>query len=185
MPYQCRTNPTHILYLYAHVHSPAVSDCSVSAQGLVHFSPKPPVLAPSLRLHAAVCGHRERTAALFDFKLLQLINYPASGAHIGLVPFYSACLVSSGLAPFTGSCSASRWSQLPTPPSLIRTFYKPGPLPARHLALGEPPSFWSLTFNFVLQPFHDSRKSLSFHRMGGARDLQYPTPLRYRHSFVK
>lgn len=135
-----RYNAAPIQHTYTHVHSPAVSDCSVSAQGLVHFSPKPSVLAPSLRLHAA-CLRPCRANGNSSLQAVQLINCPASGAQIGLVPF--AQLVLSGRS--RSQLSASRWSQLPSL-SLIRTFYKPGPLPARHLALGEPPSCWSLTF---------------------------------------
>lgn len=149
-----RYNAAPIQHTYTHVHSPAVSDCSVSAQGLVHFSPKPSVLAPSLRLHAA-CLRPCRANGNSSLQAVQLINCPASGAQIGLVPF--AQLVLSGRS--RSQLSASRWSQLPSL-SLIRTFYKPGPLPARHLALGEPPSCWSPNFlTLCYSPFTTPEKA--------------------------
>ncbi|KAL7896969.1 hypothetical protein HDV63DRAFT_82755 [Trichoderma sp. SZMC 28014] len=113
----CPTNAAPIQHTYAHVHSPAVSYCSVSAQGLVHFSPKPSVLAPSLRLHAACL----RTATLVSSKLFQLINCPASGAQIGLVPFLSLSRLCSPSTVLFGSfrhLAGASCRRL----SLIRTF---------------------------------------------------------------
>lgn len=127
---------------YKHVHSPAVSYCCLSSGSRSTLVPSHPVLAPSLVPTLPVCGHRERQQRSVGRINSSCFNRfsappPASGAQMALVPLSSL----SRLAPLPSSCLAAvgvLLGLLPGLLSLIRTFYKPGPLPARHM--GEAPS---------------------------------------------